>query len=564
MKFEKTGIAAKLAVAFAFVLALMAGLAWISVAEVGNLNRNLAEINNVNAVLQRHAINYRGSVHDRAIAIRDVVLHEGARAQNGQVALIDELAQFYAENERAMDTLVAEIGLSDAGKAMLADIDAIQAKTNPLVAEIISLQRAGDGETAHDLLMTQASGLFVDWLAAINRFIDYQEAQSQAVGAEVTRSAEGFSTLVLGALALAIMLSAAAGTLVARSVIKPVQGLTQTLQRMAGGELDATVPGVERNDEVGAIAKALVGFRDALGQRKAEEARLNAQMTETEKQTALARLADEFEATVGGLVRKLSHSSGTLEDTARSLSSTAERTNMQSASVASVAEQTAANVQAVATATEQLAASAQEIGSQVSQTATKSAAAVDQARETNSLVSELSDSAQKIGEVIAMIRAIAEQTNLLALNATIEAARAGEAGKGFAVVAAEVKGLADQTAKATDQIATQITGMQGISEKSVAAIAAIAHQIEEMSSLTGSVAAAVEEQQAATGEIARNVAEAARGTQESTDNIAQVREASGHTATASEQLLTSANELSENAGNLETEVSQFLQRVRVG
>ena len=564
MKIEKTGIAAKLAAAFAFVLALMAGLAWISVAEVGNVNRNLAEINNVNAVLQRHAINFRGSVHDRAIAIRDVVLYEDARAQNGEVALIGELAQFYAENERAMDSLVAGIGVSDAEKAMLADIAAIQARTNPLVDDIVSLQRSGDTQAAHDLLMSQANGLFVDWLGAINRFIDYQEAQSQRIGADVTRSAEGFSTLVLGALALAVMLSIAAATLVARSVIKPVQGLTQTLQRMAGGELDATVPGVERNDEVGAIAKALVGFRDALGARKAEEARVNAQMTETEKQAALARLADEFEATVGGLVRKLSHSSGTLEGTARSLSATAEETNVQSASVASVAEQTAANVQAVATATEQLAASAQEIGSQVSQTATKSAAAVEQARETNALVSELSESAQKIGEVIAMIRAIAEQTNLLALNATIEAARAGEAGKGFAVVAAEVKGLADQTAKATDQIATQITGMQGISEKSVAAIAAIAHQIEEMSSLTGSVAAAVEEQQAATGEIARNVAEAARGTQESTDNIAQVREASGQTASASEQLLTSANELSENAGSLETEVSHFLQRVRAG
>ncbi|HMB11737.1 methyl-accepting chemotaxis protein [Saliniramus sp.] len=564
MKIEKTGIAAKLAVAFAFVLALMAGLAWISVAEVGNLNRNLAEINNVNAVLQRHAINYRGSVHDRAIAIRDVVLYEDAGAQREQVALIDELAQFYAENERAMDGLVAEIGLSDAGKAMLADIDAIQAQTNPLVDEIVNLQRAGNGETAHDLLMTQASGLFVDWLAAINRFIDYQEAQSQAVGAEVTRSAEGFSTLVLGALALAIVLSIAAGTLVARSVIKPVQGLTATLERMAGGELDATVPGVDRRDEVGAIAKALVGFRDALGRRKAEEAQRNAEQTEAEKQTAMARLADEFETTVGGLVRELSKSSGTLKSTARSLSSTAEETNMQSASVASAAEQTAANVQAVATATEQLAASAQEIGSQVSQTATKSAAAVEQARETNELVSELSDSALKIGEVIAMIRAIAEQTNLLALNATIEAARAGEAGKGFAVVAAEVKGLADQTAKATDQIATQITGMQGISEKSVAAIAAIAHQIEEMSSLTGSVAAAVEEQQAATGEIARNVSEAARGTQEATGNITQVREASSQTATASEQLLTSANALSENAGSLEAEVSQFLQRVRAG
>jgi len=137
-------------------------------------------------------------------------------------------------------------------------------------------------------------------------------------------------------------------------------------------------------------------------------------------------------------------------------------------------------------------------------------------------------------------------------------------GKGFAVVAAEVKGLADQTAKATDQIATQITGMQGISEKSVAAIGAIAQQIEQMSALAGSVAAAVEEQQAATGEIARNVSEAARGTQEATGNISQVREASGHTASASEQLLTSANELSQNAGMLETEVSDFLQRVRAG
>ncbi len=564
MKFELTGIAARLTAAFTFVLALMAGLAWISVSEVGSVNRNLAQINDVNAVLQRHAINFRGSVHDRAIAIRDVVLYDDGAAQDREVALIDDLARFYAENEQAMDALVAQIGASDAERAMLGDIAAIQARTNPLVDEIIALQRAGDTVAANNLLLTQANGLFTDWLAAINRFIDHQEAANQSIGAEVTRSAEGFSTLVLGALALAIVLSAAAGTLVARSVIMPVRGLTRTLERMAGGELQASVPGVDRRDEVGAIAKALVGFRDALGKSKEEEARLSAHATEAEKQAALAKLADAFETTVGGLVRKLAHSSGTLESTARALSSNADETNIQTANVASTAEQTAANVQAVATATEQLAASAQEIGAQVAQTADKSSAAVDQARETNALVSELSESAQKIGEVIAMIRAIAEQTNLLALNATIEAARAGEAGKGFAVVAAEVKGLADQTAKATDQIAAQITGMQGISEKSVTAIGAIARQIEEMSSLTNSVAAAVEEQQAATGEIARNVAEAARGTQESTDNIARVREASSQTATVSDQLLSSANELSENAGSLESEVTQFLKRVRAG
>lgn len=146
MRAQFHSISTKLLIAFTFVLALMAGLAWISVAEVGNVSRNLAEINNVNAVLQRHAINFRGSVHDRAIAIRDVVLYENLQAQNNEVALIDELAQFYAENEQAMDALVARIGVSDAEKGMLADIAAIQAQTNPLVDKIISLQRSGRTE----------------------------------------------------------------------------------------------------------------------------------------------------------------------------------------------------------------------------------------------------------------------------------------------------------------------------------------------------------------------------------------------------------------------------------
>jgi len=374
-----------------------------------------------------------------------------------------------------------------------------------------------------------------------------------------------YSTIAATLLGL-VIIATVSGFMLYRAISVPVVAMTQTMSSLAAGEMQVEVPGVGRKDEIGAMASAVAVFKQNAIERKhlEDEARAKEAQSAEEKRRAMQELADQFEATVGGLMRQLSSSSTELEATARSLSSTAEETNVQSASVASTAEQTAANVQAVATATEQLAASAQEIGGQVAQTAMKSASAVEQARETNGLVTELTESAQKIGEVIAMISAIAEQTNLLALNATIEAARAGEAGKGFAVVAAEVKGLADQTAKATEEISSQITGMQGISQKSVTAIGAIAHQIEEMSALANSVAAAVEEQQAATSEISRNVAEAARGTQESTSNISQVREASSHTASASEQLLTSANELSENAGTLETEVSQFLERVRAG
>jgi methyl-accepting chemotaxis protein len=270
--------------------------------------------------------------------------------------------------------------------------------------------------------------------------------------------------------------------------------------------------------------------------------------------TDQVRLAER----VASVVEAVAGASTELRATAQSMSATAEETARQSTAVAAASEEASTNVQTVASAGEELSSSITEIGRQVEQSTKTAARAVEEAKRTNEQVEGLATAANRIGEVVKLISDIAAQTNLLALNATIEAARAGEAGKGFAVVAAEVKSLANQTAKATEEISSKIGEMQAATGESVDAIKAIAKTIEEINQFSTTISAAVEEQSAATQEIARNVQQASKGTQEVNANISGVTEAAGQTGASASQVLTSAEQLSKEAETLKSEISKFL------
>jgi methyl-accepting chemotaxis protein len=367
--------------------------------------------------------------------------------------------------------------------------------------------------------------------------------------------------LALGGFLLGGTLAAILG----KGISRPMVTMCKAMRELANGNFDVVLPGLGRRDEVGEMAGAVEEFKmQAIAKAERDAAEHDAQnkASAAARRAELIRFADDFESAVGTIVANVSASAVQLEAAAGTLTRTAETTQSLSSQAAGASEQASSNMQSVASATEELSASVDEIGRQVQESNRIAEAAVQQAEQTDGRIGKLSRAAQEIGDVVKLITAIAEQTNLLALNATIEAARAGEAGRGFAVVASEVKSLASQTAKATDEISSHIAGMQGATQESVAAIKEIGGTIAQISSIASTIASAVEEQGSATQEIARSVQTVAQGTHEAAANILEVNRGAAETGSASGDVLESARTLSSESTRLREELDRFMANIR--
>ena len=369
--------------------------------------------------------------------------------------------------------------------------------------------------------------------------------------------------LGLAILGIAVI-SGSIAWMIGRSISNPLGQLGARMQQLAEGKLDGEIPGAGRGDEIGAMAATVQIFKDnAVRIRGLEQAEAEVQARATaERRAAMENIAGEFERSVTGIVRSVSTAAAGMQTTAQSMTATASDASARAATVGAASQSSSDNVGTVAAAAEELSSSVAEISRQVLRSSEIASKAVGDAERTNATVGALSTGAEKIGEVVKLIHSIAAQTNLLALNATIEAARAGESGRGFAVVASEVKALANQTAKATEEISAQVAAMQASTSEAVASIGGITETIAQMSEITVSISSAVEQQGGATREIARNIQSVAAGSSEISAHIGGVSTAAAATGEAASEVLSNARELDNQSGMLRSAVDEFLVKVR--
>jgi len=560
-RFQNLPIIAKIAVPATIVALVAIAIVVQASMALSGLSATAASLVDGNAMRVQYSLQAESYFNSAAVSEKNVIL-----SGSDSKAIASNVEAYGKATDATLNAIerLAAVTTAPEQRQLIETVRTAVKSRREASAKVFELTSAGKVDEAFAYSRNVAAKHRQTAIEAVGKLIAINTDAMRAARDENVATADYTRLLlVIGAIVGLLLAFAILGWIAYGQIARPLWRMTLEMKKLAGGDLDISIVGASRTDEIGGLAKSLAIFKDnAVTARRLEAEQREEHARKETRQRAIEGYIATFDIQVSEALHALSAASAEMHATAGSMTATAEETSRQATAVANASTVASSNVQTVAVATEELHASISEISRQVGESTRIASQAVEQVARSEVTVTELANAANRIGEVVALINTIAAQTNLLALNATIEAARAGEAGKGFAVVASEVKNLATQTARATDGITAQVSAIQGSTHEAVDTIKGIGQIIDKMSGIATTVAAAVEQQGAATAEIARNIQQAAAGTQHVSQNIAGVSTAANQSGETASDVLQSSDSLAAESEALSNEVGRFLSRIK--